>query len=297
MRRVRVQWRTEPTPLSTIAGELAREEDALVIVHRRDDAAELLKFVDAALGNSQTFHLSALMCPAHRREVIEKIKNEPARRVVATQLVEAGMDLDFAVVYRAMGGIDSMAQAAGRCNREGKRDRGDVCIFLAESNPPKGLPVKGLQTTRRMLRGNPNLDLLDPRTYETYFRNLYSDCSLDEKSVQHERYLWNFKTVSERVALIEDDRAALFIPYGDGEPLLKSLLSDGPRRSTLRAMQQFIVQVPEKALLGWEQSGIVRRDSTGMVAYLPLEFMAAYDCRLGLVQERIGVISASGLVA
>ena len=131
LRRVEVSWPEkldEATSYPALADELAEHEDVLVITHLRRDARQLTELLDARLGDATTIHLSALMCPEHRSEVLAQIKQRKARgeavRVVSTQLVEAGVDLDFPIVYRALAGLDSLAQAAGRCNREGILPRG-----------------------------------------------------------------------------------------------------------------------------------------------------------------------------
>jgi CRISPR-associated endonuclease/helicase Cas3 len=108
LRRVRTRWpgSTEPVSYDDLADEIARERDVLAIVHRRDDARVLTAALDQRLGNEATLHLSALMCAEHRSGVLAEIKARKQRgepvRLVATQLVEAGVDLDFAVVYRAL---------------------------------------------------------------------------------------------------------------------------------------------------------------------------------------------------
>src|SRR4029077_572210 len=128
------------------------------------DARSLCDGADAALGDRSTVHLSALMCPAHRKFVLDGIRASKKRgeavRLVATQLVEAGVNLDFPIVYRAMAGLDSLAQAAGRCNREGRlEDKGQLRVFLAPTSPPPGILVQGLSIAKAMLRANPTLDL------------------------------------------------------------------------------------------------------------------------------------------
>src|SRR4051794_393542 len=109
-----------PTTWEALAAEVARipHGRVLVIVHQRQDARELCRLLPG-----DTFHLSALMCGAHRRDVLDRItaalQGDGPCRVVSTPLIEAGVDVDFPVVYRALGGVDAMAQAAGRCNRNG----------------------------------------------------------------------------------------------------------------------------------------------------------------------------------
>lgn len=157
-----------------LAREIAREDDVLAIVHRRDDARVLTAALDQRLGNEATLHLSALMCAEHRSQILAEIKARKQRgepvRLVATQLVEAGVDLDFAVVYRALGGLDALAQAAGRCNREGRlAGLGELRVFVAPTKPPRGVPQAALQITQDMLRGDAALDLYAPAVFKTYF--------------------------------------------------------------------------------------------------------------------------------
>ena len=133
----------------------------LCIVNTKRDAAELFQELD---GNTEGhFHLSTMMCAAHRSETISKIKlrlalgGQEICRVVSTQLVESGVDLDFPVVYRAEAGLDSIAQAAGRCNREGRSeekwgiDRGDVYVFEGERKPPLGQLRRAADIAKQVL--------------------------------------------------------------------------------------------------------------------------------------------------
>lgn len=139
LKRVQVElppdW-TTPTPWADIAAQLSAEDCVLAIVNTRKAARELQRLMPEG-----TLHLSALMCGAHRKDVIAHIKERLKAkregrdtrplRVVSTQLVEAGVDIDFPVVYRALAGLDSIAQAAGRCNREGRmQGLGRVVVFV-----------------------------------------------------------------------------------------------------------------------------------------------------------------------
>ena len=193
LRRVEVRWpeRFEPTPYSILADEIAQHSDVLAITHRRADARMLTELLDTRLGDSSTIHLSALMCAAHRSEILERIQQrknhgEPVR-VVSTQLVEAGVDLDFPIVYRALAGLDSLAQAAGRCNREGRLERGELRVFVAETSPPPGVPRTGLAITEGMLRAQPALDLSSSEPHRMYFEHLYNAKDTDAKAIQPAR--------------------------------------------------------------------------------------------------------------
>ena len=157
--RVDYTWPDPDSPPVTweaLAKELSQYEQVLAVVHRRDDAREVAERLRSLTANKPVFHLSALMCPAHRVDVLAQVKDnlhagEPCL-LVSTQLVEAGVDLDFPVVYRALGGLDSMVQAAGRCNREGRLDRGRVIIFRA----PFQAPIRYAEQSNEHCRRHPS---------------------------------------------------------------------------------------------------------------------------------------------
>ena len=142
---------TTSVPWPMLAEELTRHPRLLCIVDRRSDARTL-----HALMPPGTVHLSALMCGAHRsrvlRDIRERLKTAELVRVISTQLVEAGVDLDFPVVYRALAGLDALAQAAGRCNREGRLDTpGLVHVFVSPSPPPPGHLRRAAEVARHVL--------------------------------------------------------------------------------------------------------------------------------------------------
>lgn len=148
-----------PRDWQSIADELLLHPSVLCIVSRRDDARELHRLMTARKEGKSTLHLSALMCGEHRSRIIRYIKwrlkkNKPLR-VISTQLVEAGVDVDFPVVYRALAGLDSIAQAAGRCNREGKQaGMGRVVVFVPPKPAPLGLLRQAEDISRSLLFGN-----------------------------------------------------------------------------------------------------------------------------------------------
>jgi CRISPR-associated endonuclease/helicase Cas3 len=303
LRRVRVRWPAsrEPRSYEDLAEELAREQDVLAVVHRRDDARRLCELVDARLGDERTLHLSALMCPEHRSRVIADIKERKRRgapvRLVATQLVEAGVDLDFSIVYRALGGLDSLAQAAGRCNREGLLDGlGELRVYEAATKPPPGVPRTAQDITRGLLEQRPDLDLFAPESFRLYFERLYAAANTDGKGIQDLRAKLSFEEVSARFKLVEDGWSApLVVPFVGCEPLVEELRRLGPSRGRLRAVQRFTVTVPRKVRQEWLDRELARMASD-TVAFLGPEHGPAYHTRFGLLPERVGILDPSSLI-
>ncbi len=249
--RLPTNWHT-PTDWDTLAQELTAHESVLAIVNRRQDAKELWQRM-----SEDTLHLSALMCGAHRSQVIAdikaRLKDGIPTRVISTQLVEAGVDVDFPVVYRALAGLDSIAQAAGRCNREGKLNRGKVVVFVPPKPAPPGLLRKGEDACRNVLHthtGNP----LDRALFGQYFERLYHACNLDEHGiadllkVDGQTLAVNFRTAAERFRLIQDeDSVPVIVLYqGEGseaEKWITTLRKHGPERWLMRKLQRYTVNI------------------------------------------------------
>lgn len=302
LHRVRVRTPSLiPTRLDDLADEIAREPDVLVIVHRRDDARELTKTLDARLGHHETMHLSALMCAEHRAEVLALIHQRKRVglpvRLVATQLVEAGVDLDFPVVYRALGGLDAMAQAAGRCNREGRLpDLGELRIFTPFSKPPPGVAETAQAVARGLLANAPDLDLFASASQSSYFERLYGARDLDDKRIQEARRELRFREVAGSFRMIEDDWSApIVVPFGDAAARVAAIAAAGPSRARLRALQRFLVNVPRRAVERWQAEGLAEIVAE-TVTVLPQPFAAAYDSRFGLVPEWVGIADAASLI-
>jgi CRISPR-associated endonuclease/helicase Cas3 len=288
LKRVDVAWPyrlDEPITWGLLAEDIRRNERVLTIVHRREDARTLARLLPEG-----TFHLSALMCAAHRSQVIGKIRSalriSGPVRVVSTQLVEAGVDLDFPVVYRAFGGLDSIAQAAGRCNREGRLPgKGLVQIFVAPTNPPQGTPRIAAQVTEGMLAERPNLDPLRPDVFERYFRQLYFIRSRDAQGIQADRRAFKFKTVAEKFRMIEDDGSEpVLVPFEDASQRLDALRRFGLSRDRLRAIQPFLVTLYPQQIQALERAGALETIGDTVRALLPTHAYL-YDATFGLVLE------------
>jgi CRISPR-associated endonuclease/helicase Cas3 len=289
LRRVTIHWPPsldEPVRWETLAKELQDRPRVLAVVHRRDDARLLARLLPG-----DTLHLSALMCAAHRSRVLSRIRRllrwtQRPVRVVSTQLVEAGVDLDFPVVYRAFAGFDSVAQAAGRCNREGRlAGRGEVRVFVAPTSPPRGTPADGATVARTMLRADPALDTSSPEVFDGYFRQLYSGRNLDAHGIQRERAAWKFRTVAEIFAMIEDDGSEpIVVPYGDAPERVEGLRRLGPSRQRLRALQPYVVTLYPAQFEVLMQAGALEL-AGDTVHVLSRMHQHLYDERFGLVLE------------
>ncbi len=290
----RVQVRL-PTDLNVgqdwpgIAGEIARHDSVLAIVNTRRQAREL-----HALLPPDTIHLSALMCGQHRSDVIARIKERLASgepvRVVSTQLVEAGVDLDFPVVYRALAGLDSIAQAAGRCNREGRMERGEVVVFVPPEPPPPGVMRRAAAKAVSVLAGNGE-DPLARRNFSTFFRLFYDDTELDDKGIHRlltpgDGLEVQFRTAAKRFRIIDDTGQAVLVRYlGDEDDreidvLLNILRSEGPSRWLMRKLQRYSVNVSDWHFRQLQEDSQIEEIHPGIWAQMA--GTALYDPVLGL---------------
>ncbi len=281
LKRVTYERPQEPWSWERVAQEMRRAPQCLAVVNTKTDALALL----GALDDPDTLHLSTLLCMAHRREVIAEIKNrlnpENPRpcRVVATQVVEAGVDLDFPLVLRALGPLDRIVQAAGRCNREGRLspEQARVIIFRPEAGkmPPKAYR-SGSEIADAMLK-QAAVDLHSPATYENYFRQLYQVVKTDEKNINELRANLNFPEVAARFRLIEDDTVPLVVRWPRSVSPVEGLLTrlqaqrgatGGGGRILLRRLQPYLVNVRRRALDDYQRQGLVRQLPLGLWEWL-----------------------------
>ncbi len=248
----RVEYTIEPEPWTweQAADAMEAEPQALAVLNTKKDALALLDHLPTEDG---LFHLSTLLCGAHRRAVLADVRRrlregEPVR-LVSTQVVEAGVDLDFPLVLRALGPLDRIIQAAGRCNREGKRDVGRVVVFRpAEGGLPPGEYRAGAEKVGHLLREDPGLDFDDPAVVERYFRLLYAQRDTDRDGVQRLRAGLNFEQTARAYRLIEDEGVPVVVEYGPEQDridaLLKRLRGKGVAKSKdFRDLQPFLVSL------------------------------------------------------
>ncbi|MDK2125303.1 CRISPR-associated endonuclease Cas3'' [Parachitinimonas caeni] len=271
LRRVQVEL---PPDLNTrssweaLVNEISQEDCVLVIVNTKNDALELWNKLPEG-----TLYLTTQLCGAHRATLLQQIRQRLAAkragtdqeplRVVSTSLVEAGVDISFPVVWRALLGLDSIAQAAGRCNREGElAGLGRLRLFVSPNGEPNTSQMQNAAaTTRKLLHDYPNpQDLLADRALMAkYFARFYTDAEGHDRPgiVQaltkgvlddHDPLAVSFRTAANNFHLIEEREDALvYVPYPADDPaVLKKLeqLDRGkPDRLLLRDLQRYVVTI------------------------------------------------------
>jgi CRISPR-associated endonuclease/helicase Cas3 len=242
---------------------LNKEKQTLCIVNRRKHAQELFKLLSK---NEAHFHLSALMCPEHRsqklREVRQRLKDKLPIRLISTQLIEAGVDVDFPVVYRAFAGLDSIAQAAGRCNRNGEQAQlGQTYIFKPEDQKAEAYFRETAQVATQIAELHE--DLLGEKAIQHYFDLYYYNQKLrwdkhrvlEDTSIRLDGsnpklpFIFQYNTIAENFRLIDDWQVPVIIPYDDRAKRLISELGNESiplHRNLLRSLQRYTVQIAPK---------------------------------------------------
>jgi CRISPR-associated endonuclease/helicase Cas3 len=289
----RVNYHVDLTPrdYNWLADAIAAREQIMVVLNTRKDAIATLDALhDRCPELAGVFHLSTLLCPAHRREVLAEVRRRLADgapcRLVATQVVEAGVDLDFPVVMRAVGPLDRIVQAAGRCNREGRLTRGEVIVFeLAQGSTPRGAYRTGTDEARITLQ-QPNADLHDPNTYTDYFARLYGDVSLDREGIQQAREGFQFETVAQKYRLIRDDTYPVIVVNYDPNAV-NALLQQGraivqaggiPPQRWRQHLHAYTVSLYRHEMNALRQHGLIQDDPDLGIAL----YVGAYDLLTGV---------------
>ncbi len=281
MARVHYQIELDQTiSWDAMAERVESERQALVVLNTKKDAVRLM----GKLSGDATYHLSTLMCGAHRRDVLHRVREALAAgdecRVVSTQVIEAGVDLDFPVVYRALGPLDRIVQVAGRCNREARHETGRVVVFRPEGGDlPPGEYRTATDTASAMLRGDGSR-LQGPDLYEAYFRRLYQALPTDRRNVRAMESRLAFQDTARAFRLIEDDTVPVVVPYGPQRvgQILQRIRRIGPSRQRMRALQPYLVNVRRR-----EVDRLLQRGHVEPIGGLELyEWLGGYDSRLGI---------------
>ena len=283
----RVTYRNDGTRSDEeLASELRLQSQVLCIVNTRKAAQKIYEL----LPPEGSYHLSTLMYPAHRKAVLEtirqRLKDGLPCRVVSTSLIEAGVDVDFPAVYRELAGLDSIAQAAGRCNREGKRAAEDSVVTYFESETPVPLLQRiHIRAAREALRGNP--DPGSPDTMQRYFtalRSLIGDQTDKSQAVKHLREGISgcrlpFETVAKNFHFIDQAACTVYIPLGEGVEACRPLLDGTATREDYRRAGQYSVSVYAQHYRALADAGDIQplTDASAVLTNLSL-----YDPEMGL---------------
>ena len=266
---------------AALAERMRESQQSLCIVNTRRHARELYERMADAKGAA---HLTTLMCARHRREklgiVRERLRSGAPVRLVATSLVEAGVDLDFKVVWRAEAGLESIIQAAGRCNREGRAAMGDVFVFKPsdeEGHKPPPEIGQFADAARSVMQSHLD-DPMSLDAIDAYFRKLYwvkGDDALDAKDIlrllrERGRSLdFPFETIAGKFRLIETAMAPIIVPWtgtNGRDDTVKRLLDELRRVERpgriARRLQPYVVQIPPRIrsnLLETGAANVVRK--------------------------------------
>lgn len=284
LRRVRLEINDEGKTYDEVSNELSRYDRVLCIVNTRKDAKQLYD----RLPSEETLHLSRMMCPAHIRKTINEIKETLNNaispiRVIATQLIEAGVDVDFPVVYRQEAGLDSLLQAAGRCNREGKLDVCTTHVFsLSKERPlPTGFIQDG-NNARKAL--NANSDWFAPSTMTSYFVQLYCRRqTFDKKQIKALLYNpkdMNFEIAAENFKLIDDASIPVIVNWEDSMELIAKLKQYGPSYQLLKKLGQYTVNIRQNDFKALLQMGQLIEVSESIYV---VEDQTQYNDKVGLL--------------
>lgn len=308
LRRVAVEWRREPVSDADIAARFADQPQMLCIVNSRAHARTLF---DAIRDQDGAVHLTTLMCAKHRRQVLEQLRADLTAgrpvRLVATSLIEAGVDISFPEVWRAAAGLSNIAQAAGRCNREGRLEGlGRTVVFEPTDHkiPPMILPF--YQAARNVLRRE-DIDLLGLDAVRDYYRWLYWEqgypaldaAPLDGAPfpiIEHIRntaraLAFPFARIARAFRMIDDVMDPVIIPWDDTARAAIAALrhADMLPRGVQRTLQQYVVPVPAKIRASLIGKGleIIKPNQYGdrfvvMVEEKPGELPPLYDREMGM---------------
>ena len=286
-RRTKISLREGTMTEEELAEEMAAHAQVLCIVNVKKTAQHVFDLLEEEEGN---YHLSTNLYPVHREQVLAEIrarlKDGKPCRVISTSLVEAGVDLDFPCVLREINGLDSIVQAAGRCNREGRRSAEESVVHVFSLEKLARNAQLSAEITKNVARSFAE-DLASPEAIRRYFEELY-DLSgknrLDKKGVLGQSGKFAFADIADDVRLIEDRTKPIFIPQSEEGQALLARLERGERsRALMRKVGRYIVT----AYTGYDEAPFDRLAAQGKIRMLDenlavLVDMAVYDSEKGL---------------
>ena len=294
-KRVEVKYLAEKLPDDDLIARLSAHEQVLCIVNTRKHACGLFQ----KLVGEGNYHLSTLMCPAHRKQKLTEIrerlnpKNNQPCRVISTSLMEAGIDVDFPLGYRALAGLDSINQAAGRVNREMKRGMSEMFVFEPQSEYIKRTPryiSQAVEVARAVLRDHAVMPISIP-AIEAYFRQLYS--LQDPQAFDYKRIMecfgdndgkFNFETAAREFQVIEEVAETVIIPLNvEARDLIEELKYTLYPRTTLRKLQPYTVSIYAGEFEAISSKGVILTIAERYAVLNPDRFKNYYSLDVGLL--------------
>ena len=292
LKRTKVEWRLkdeERMSWEQLAGELADKNSVCAIVNLRKHARELYRLLKKQCCEDEVFFLTTDLCPAHRSEVIrnikEHLKNRLPCRVVSTQCIEAGVDLDFDTVYRALAPLESIIQAAGRCNRNGTLPGlGHVVVFRpVEEGYPGNWYQNAAETVRRLCKEQ-QIDVHDPEQISRYYQSVFSELQ-DKRELREALLDSDYAAAAQAYRLIDEKGVQVIVPYSGRMELFNSLRDEvrktGVTPALMRRAAPITVSCFEKDKLETYAERLPFAGNKGMSEYYVLP---AYE------QEEIGKV-------
>lgn len=295
----------------TLTELLRSQEQVLCIVNNRRHARALFGAIADEAGAR---HLTTLMCAKHRSQVLAQIRDDLREgkpcRLVATSLVEAGVDIDFPLVLRAEAGLDSVAQAAGRCNREGRRKAAESEVLVFSTTNPDWMPPPELrqfaQVTREVLRHH-SMQPLAQEAIKAYFTHLY--WQRGEEELDAHNLLGRieagqldglpFEYLARKFRMIESTQLPVIVPFDqNARAALGELEHAEVCGGIARRLQPYLVQLPQSGYNALRQTGTIQpvRPERFGEQFMQLMVSDLYDPRYGLSWEKPGYVAAEHLV-
>ncbi|MBR1422958.1 MAG: CRISPR-associated endonuclease Cas3'' [Ruminococcus sp.] len=232
-KRVEIEWDIEkPILLEQIAEEMSDERSVCCVLNRKDHTNKLFDLLSKQCAEGECFHISTDMCKSHRdnviKDVAERLGNGLPCRLVSTSCIEAGVDLDFCVMYRALASLDSIVQCAGRCNRNGRR-KGRVRVFIPDE--PKLYPAKFIENAAlkvKLLSARHPIDISSPEHIREYYTMIYEDNNYDHdkndlvKAIEEH----DFAKVEKEYSFIQSSGVNVLVPYANEKELFDELVEE-----------------------------------------------------------------------
>lgn len=286
LRRVQLEFDETISSYDDIASRLSEHKRVLCIVNTRNDAREIFSRLPK---EGSVIHLSRMMCPRHISQSIKNLKkklaedNDKIIRVVSTQLIEAGVDIDFPVVYRQEAGLDSILQAAGRCNREGKQLLATTHIFSLASEHNLHGSIKDANQARINMTNVK--DWFSPQAMNEYFKQLYCRKeTFDKKKIKDLLYKSTemcFEKASKEFHLIEDNGKSVIVNFDFSNKLFYQFKNHGITYSLIKELAQFSVTIHDRDFHKLLEYGAIEEIIEGTGLFI-INDKAQYDDNIGL---------------